>query len=140
MQTENLVFTKHALERMERRIISKEMIRRTLSNPDITVPGHNPKKDNQVKFIKTINSRRLHVVATLLPDRKWLIISSWVKGEQDKLPLTWLILSFPFKVAFKISLWLLKFTLKMSWSMLKSFFRNLVGPKSKKRLHKNVNQ
>lgn len=133
MQTENLIFTKHALERMERRGISKEMIRRTLSNPDITVPGHNPKKDDQVKFIKTINSRRLHVVATLLPEKKWLIVSSWVKGEEDKIPVSWLILSFPFKVAFTISWWLLRYTLKISWSLLTSFFRILVGSKSKKR-------
>jgi hypothetical protein len=122
MHTENLVFTKHALERMERRSISREMIRRALSKPDITVPGHNPKKQNQVKFIKTINERRLHVVATLLPEKKWLIVSSWVKGEEDKAPLMWLILSFPFKVAFKVLWWLLK-----------AFFGALTGQnKSKK--------
>jgi len=122
MPTENLVFTKHALERMERRSISQEMIRRALSNPDITVPGHNPKKQNQVKFIKTIDSRRLHVVATLLPEKKWLIVSSWVKGEEDKAPLMWQILSFPFKITF----WIL-------WWLLKMIFRTLTGQTSKKR-------
>lgn len=109
---DNIIFTKHATERMSRRNISKEMIRRTLANPDSTIPGHNPKKENQVKFIKTVNSRRVHVVATLLPEKKWLIVSSWVKGEEDKASLTWLIISFPFKLCFNICWWLLKMLFK----------------------------
>lgn len=132
MQIENIVFTKHALERMARRSISKEMIRRTLANPEITVPGHNPKKDSQVKFIKTINSRRVHVVATLLPEKKWLIVSSWVKGEEDPVPLTWQILSFPIKLLFTISLWLVRFILRISWALLKALLRTVTGQNKKK--------
>ena len=112
----NLIFSKHALERMDRRSISKEMVRRTLANPDKTFPGHS---GESVKFIKTIDSRNTHVVATLLPEKKWLIVSVWVRGEDDKLPLAWQIISFPFVVLFKISWWIIRSFVQFTWNKIR---------------------
>lgn len=97
-----LVFSKHALERMERRTISREMVRLTLTNPDKTFPVQEDAKDFQespkIKFIKTIHGRQTQVIASLLPDKKWLIISVWIRGEEDKIPLMWQLLTLPFKI------------------------------------------
>jgi len=112
----NLIFSKHALERMERRAISKEMVRRALADPDKTFLGHS---NESVKFIKKINNRNTHVIATLLPEKKWLIVSVWIRGEDDSAPLAWQIISFPFRIIFKILWWSIK-TLTLSvWKSLR---------------------
>jgi hypothetical protein len=76
----NLVFSKHALERMEQRIISEDMVRRTVMRPD----RHYVEDDGDTKFIRTVNGVRLHVVCKPLYDQdKWLVKSTWVRGEDD---------------------------------------------------------
>ncbi len=98
-----LIFSKHALERMEGRTISREMVRLTLANPDKTFPVQENAKDFQdspkIKFIKTIHGRQTQVIASLLPDKKWLIISVWIRGEEDKVPLMWQLITLPFRIS-----------------------------------------
>lgn len=109
----NLIFSKHALERMGRRSISKEMVRRTLNNPNKTFPGHS---EDSIKFIKNISGRNTHVIATLLPEKKWLIVSVWVRGEEDTPSIAWRIISFPFVIVFKLAWGFLKIIFRFTWN------------------------
>lgn len=99
---QNLVFTKHALERLAQRSISQDDVARVLAHPDRSHPSDKPQT---TKFIRELHGRTMHVVATYLSDqKKWLILSVWVRGEDDQVPLMWQIISLPFRVLW----WLLK--------------------------------
>jgi len=111
MSEPNFILTKHAKERMQDRGITQDMVRLALKKPDQTLPGDDPSK---VKFIRTIDRRRTQVVATLLPSKQWLVISVWVRGEDDRVPFVWLILSAPFKLGW----WLIKTVGKWLWNLL----------------------
>lgn len=92
----NLIFTNHALNRMKQRSISADSIWRVLQSPEISKPEG---KQNTTKFIRTINQRQYQVIGTYLPkEKKTLIVSVWVRGEEDKVPLVWQIVTAPFKV------------------------------------------
>lgn len=55
--------------------------------------------DNKFKFFKNISGRRYQAVATYLSKKdKWLVVSVWVRGEEDQLPLAWLIITAPFRL------------------------------------------
>jgi hypothetical protein len=89
------IFTKHALERLQQRSISQSMAEAALRQPDQTMPG---KKPGTVKFIRQINDRNVQLVATFLKDQqKWLVVSAWVRGEDDKVPFSWQLVTFPFR-------------------------------------------
>lgn len=97
------IFTTHALERLQARSVSQDAIVATLQHPDWTRPEP---KANTTKFAKTVDHRAIQVIATWLPDKKqWLIVSVWVRGEEDKEPFSWLLITWPFRVL----VWLLKF-------------------------------
>jgi len=89
----NLVFTKHALNRLDFRAITQDAIYQTVSNPDKSFANQ-----SHTKFIRTINDRLIHVVAKPIKNRQWLIISVWVRGEEDRVPLIWKLLTLPFKL------------------------------------------
>jgi len=90
------IFTTHARERLQQRNIPLSDAESVLRNPDKTYPG---KKPNTVKFIRTINYRRVELIATHLSDqKKWLVVSAWVRGEDDKVPLSWQIIALPFRL------------------------------------------
>ncbi len=97
----NLVFTTHSLERMKQRTISQHAAWETVTYPD------QKKQENasSVRYIKTINSRRHFVVASFLPkEHKYLVISTWVRGEDDAQPLSWQLITLPFRALW----WLIK--------------------------------
>jgi hypothetical protein len=76
----NVIFTDHALERLRLRRITQEMIVTAIRQPDQKVL----EADGDTKFIKTIGGRNTQVVAAYLADeKKWLVKSSWVRGEDD---------------------------------------------------------
>lgn len=55
-------------------------------------------KTNTFKFIKTLRGRKMQVVANWKEnEKKWLVISVWVRGEKDKAPLPWRIITLPFR-------------------------------------------
>jgi len=96
----NLIFTKHALDRVKGRWITQNAVYQVVRFPDKKYGN----KDS-VKFIKTIKNRKIHVVANYLNhEGKWLIVSVWVRGEKDKIPLVWRLIALPFKIV----LWLVK--------------------------------
>ncbi len=76
-----LIFTTHAEERRRYRKIAESDIEHVLKRPDKTFPG---KKPDTVKFIKFIDGRQHQVVAKFLKDQNaWLILSVWIRGEED---------------------------------------------------------
>ena len=100
---QGFIFTKHALERAASRSISQEAIVNVLKSPELTQPSEKP---NSVKFIKTINQRTIHVVATQLKEeRTWLVISVWVRGEDDQQPIMWRLITWPFRAFWQALTW-----------------------------------
>jgi hypothetical protein len=96
------IFTKHALQRLSERSISQDAAESVLRNPDKTVPGQKP---GTVKFIRQLNGRNTQLVATYLEDqKKWLVVSAWVRGEEDKESIVWLLITAPFKLVW----WLIR--------------------------------
>lgn len=97
----NLIFTNHAQNRFKTRGISIESIFQTIQNPDHKIKIEQEK----IKFFRTLHNRKIQVIAIYKKEeKKWLVISAWVRGEQDKLPLVWQILVLPFKILW----WLFK--------------------------------
>lgn len=75
-----IIFTKHALGRSQQRYVTQDKIEKVLLNPDKTFSL----EDNKTKFIRVIDQRQFQVIASYLPkEKKWLIISAWVRGEKD---------------------------------------------------------
>lgn len=100
------ILTKHARERLHQRRISEDAIASVLSKPERTEPGAKP---DTVKFIRTLNGRTIHAVGTYLKDQdRWLIVSVWVRGEDDAAPLMWQILTLPFKLIWKFLMFFFK--------------------------------
>jgi hypothetical protein len=100
----DFIFTKHALQRLKERSISVEQAESVLRHPSETIPG---KKPDTVKFIRTVNGRNMQLVGTYLADqKKWLIVSAWVRGEEDKIPLAWQLITLPFKLVWLLMKWL----------------------------------
>lgn len=97
----NIIFTKHAYDRIKQRSVSMHAIYETVAHPEKT----STKSGQNKKYIKTISGRKYHVVATYKPDqKKYLVISAWVRGEDDTVPLIWQLLTLPFKLLW----WVLK--------------------------------
>lgn len=92
----DLVFTDHAYHRLKQRQINTWDIWQTIHQAD--------KKTHQAdktKFVKTINGRNIQVVAKYnLAQTKWVVVSVWVRGEDDKPDLLWQIICLPFKLIF----------------------------------------
>ena len=108
----NLIFTTHAYNRAKSRNINSYSIFETIKSPDKKIK----KENSSYKYIKTISGRKYHVVATYKSkEKKYLIISVWVRGEDDKVPLMWQIITLPFKILF----WIIKFLYKIVWHLLK---------------------
>ncbi len=97
----SLIFTNHALARMKDRSITADSVWRVVQHPDRTKPEGKP---NTTRFIRTINDRTHHVVATYLPERKkTLIVSTWIRGEEDAVPVVWRLITAPVKVIWWIA-------------------------------------
>ena len=76
-----IILTKHALSRGKQRYVTHERIEQALMNPDKQFDL----EDGKTKFIRVLNERQFQVVATYLPkEDKWLVISAWVRGEEDR--------------------------------------------------------
>ncbi|HEX2621095.1 MAG TPA: DUF4258 domain-containing protein [Phototrophicaceae bacterium] len=87
----NVVFTDHAIERLKLRRITQDMVVNTLKKPE----HQEPEADGDTKFTRKIQNRHVQVVSRYLPDeKKWLVISAWVRGEEDPQPVWKQLLSF----------------------------------------------
>ena len=99
----NLIFTKHALARMNERSISEDSIYWVIRDPDTT--KGNKDGYGSVKFIRVLNNRNFHVVAQWKKEQSaWLVVSVWVRGEDDREPISTQIILGPFRVIW----WLFK--------------------------------
>lgn len=104
-----VILTKHAKERTNQRGMTITGIEDTILNPDkkISLPA------GQTKFIKQQGKRLYQAVAIYKEqEHAWLVLSVWVRGEEDRPDLLWLIITTPF-------IWL--------WQLLKFIFRLLFG-------------
>lgn len=100
-----IIFTTHAKQRMQKRRMAQSDIELAVKSPDRTFPGEKPET---VKFIKTIHGRRHEVIGKYLNDQKaWLVLSVWVRGEDDFNWVEWVVL-----LPFKISWWVVRKILK----------------------------
>lgn len=98
-QYKNLTLTNHAKGRVINRSLSLENLFQTVQSADNEIMLN----DGRVKFIKSINNRTYQVVAKYLTDEEqWLIISAWVRGEDDKVPFVWQLITLPFKLIWKL--------------------------------------
>lgn len=98
----NLIFTKHALQRMSERSITQDAVFRVVQAPD---KQFGTEQSKSVKFIRTLASRKYHIVGQWKKqESKWLIISVWVRGEDDREALTTQLLLLPFRIIW----WILK--------------------------------
>jgi hypothetical protein len=96
----DVLFTKHAMERMRLRRITQDMVIAAIKKPD----QKKLEDDGDTKFMRTLDDRPLHVVSTYLTDeKKWLVKSVWVRGEDDPQPLWKRLLSAIWGVFFKKS-------------------------------------
>lgn len=112
-----IILTHHAQERLENRRISKSMIEQTIASPDQRFEQTEPQ--GSIRFIKYIQGRSVHVIATYLTQEKsWLIISTWVRGEEDRRPIEDMLIVSPFKIF---------------WLVIKLFWRAFFGSSPKKR-------
>lgn len=117
-----IIISTHARERIANRRISLTDLEQTITHPDF----RSDQADGKVKFGKTITGRKHQVVATFLEQQQaWLIISAWVRGEEDRLPLVWLLISWPFRLAWQLTLWLLQ----RFWQLSKRIFAKSAGKK-----------
>lgn len=95
----NLIFTTHAYNRILSRSLALHSIFETINYPDKVFEEKNQSK----KYLKTLQDRKYHVVATYKPDqKKYIVISAWVRGEEDTQPITWQLLTLPFKLVWWI--------------------------------------
>lgn len=93
---QGFIFSTHALDRVKGRSISQDAVASVMRKPDKTYPGRKP---GTTRFIRTLDDRRIHVIASYLADqKKWLVVSVWVRGEEDKQPLAWQLITLPFRV------------------------------------------
>jgi len=91
----NLIFTEHAMQRMRRRRISQDAVVQVVRKPQVTESEDNGNK----RFVRVVKDRNYHVIAKYLTDEKrWLIVSAWVRGEDDPEPLWRRVLLLPFRV------------------------------------------
>ena len=97
----NVIFTKHGLQRSKDRSISANRVYETINYPDKVKNKH----AQQQTFIKEKYGRKYHVVATYKPEqKKYLVISTWVRGEDDRQPIVWQLITAPFRILW----WLIK--------------------------------
>jgi hypothetical protein len=86
------ILTDHAMKRMRLRGITADMVQHAIVKPD----ERKVEADGDIKFIRTLDHRQLHVVARYLDDeKKWLVKSTWVRGEDDPVPLLKRLLMIP---------------------------------------------
>jgi len=84
IQKSQIIFTKHALSRSQQRYVPQDKIEQVLQYPENTISL----EENKTKFIRVINQRQFQVIASYLAkENKWLVISAWVRGEEDSKPI-----------------------------------------------------
>jgi hypothetical protein len=77
---ETVRFTKHARERLDLRRLSEDMIIEVMRKPNTT----RNIDDGKIKFTGKVMGANVHAICKpLIEENKWLVISLWVRGEDD---------------------------------------------------------
>lgn len=77
----DVVFSNHALERMDQRAISKDTVLLAIRKSERTYP----EADGDTKFLLRVTGGNIHVVCKPLPDEnKWLVKSVWFRSDQER--------------------------------------------------------
>lgn len=80
INSKTVVFTKHARERMMLRRVSEDMAIQVMQNPDAIKRV----EDGKIKFMGRSRGANVHVIGRTIPEEnKWLVVSLWVRGEDD---------------------------------------------------------
>jgi len=75
-----VVFTKHARERLDLRRLSEDAIIQVMRKPNTT----QKLDEGKIKFIGEVMGSKVHVICRpILEENKWLVISLWVRKEDD---------------------------------------------------------
>ncbi len=89
-----VIYTKHALERMAKRDLSRLSVEQTIKKPDKIWAEKSEKR----KFVAWQGKRQYQVIAKWQEkEQAWLVVSAWVRGEEDQAPLMWRMLAWLFK-------------------------------------------
>jgi hypothetical protein len=81
MKFDNVAFTKHALERLDLRRVSREMVIQTIQDPNRQFVEAN----GNIKFIRKVSGCKVHAICKPIPEEnKWLVVSVWVRGEDNQ--------------------------------------------------------
>lgn len=70
----SLIFTNHALKRMEERKMVKQMAIDAFNNPDHTKTG---KQAGTTEYIKKIADKTVTVIAKQNEKQQWVVLSAW---------------------------------------------------------------
>lgn len=113
----NIVFTNHALERLNSRHITADAVYNVVNWADESKDMGQGKR----KFIRTFGGRLIHVVAFHKPAKQhWVVVSVWVRGEDDKQPLAWILITAPFKIIWTI----LSSVVRMTWRYIFKMYKS----------------
>jgi len=74
-----IVYTPHALKRLQKRGISKEQVEKTLAEPEITLPTQNPRR-GRVK--KKFGDKYLDVIFERRPNYTLIITVVWPEKKE----------------------------------------------------------
>ena len=77
---ETVVFSKHAKERLDLRRIGEDMVIQVMRKPTAS----HKIDDGKIKFVGKSMGAKVHAICKPLPEEnKWLVITLWVRGEDD---------------------------------------------------------
>jgi hypothetical protein len=87
-----IILTDHVRRRMRLRGISEGDISLALRESDRRFSSG----DGREKFIKYLDREPLHVIAKRNSVGDWVVLSAWIRGQDDPLPLWWRAIRLPF--------------------------------------------
>jgi len=75
-QYRGLIWTNHALERLEQRKLTQDQIWQTFSEPDTK---HTGSRADSYEYTKRMGSHTFSLIATQNEKNEWLVLSCWVE-------------------------------------------------------------
>lgn len=70
-----LIFTKHAIERMQQRSIPQNMVWEAFNKPDKTFPGKQP---GSTEYQKQFGKSLVTLIVRQNEKREWIVVSCWM--------------------------------------------------------------
>ncbi len=70
-----LIFTNHALQRLDERQFPKHLVATTFNHPDSQGPARQP---GAIEFRKRFDQSTVTVIAKQNDEKQWIILSNWI--------------------------------------------------------------